>query len=380
MGESSGKPDSSVKKHFGEWTEGATGLFTFAIAIVVSVGSAYQAAASLSDPLFRWIVAGVLVILCLGGLAFGSWTISQVLDPGGKPVRIRSREKTRRFKLFTVIAVVFLATDVALNLGGFFAPMEHNPPDLHGGATLIFEKQTGERLQAIPVRLANYATDSGKKPIVQGLTSTSLDNPSIELVFEFRKRERVKELVIRDATVTVLAYEEAPIAFQPLIQTAAAGTVPETIISFSMSKKREPLPWTFKPTAVKVDGEVHSHFLPISTTDSFTNILKIKLCALDPGIYKISVKLDLNSDFHAARPLIVPDEPVTFLFAHPSHIGKTLKPGTEVMVIDYGGQYELRLYEDDNPYFPIQRLPSPSTEVPKPSSPKIGAEKVPPRP
>jgi hypothetical protein len=375
MSESSKTAAESARKHFGDWTDHATAVFASAIAMVASVGMACQAASSLGEATTRWGVILLLLLLCLGGLVFGSFsTESSIVDHDGKPMKKRwSKPKAMQFGIGALFFVCFLVTDVTLNIEGYFSPIEHKVPKFSGGTSfLLFNMKDGERLKSKLVQHADYIIQVKPVAVDPEARPMPLAMPSPEIVFEFRKLNRVKELLIHDVTLTVLDFSDAPSPLPYLIPQVAA-MVPETIIAFALKKQPQPIPWTFKPIATQLGEKTYSDFKPIAVTDNFTNLFRFKVSSLDPGIYKISIKLDLESDFHAVKTLEVMENPVTFLFVRRAEGALNVKSGEEVMVIKPNGRFEMTRYDPGNPYFPYANYgpPRPGLTVPSMTLPGV---------
>jgi hypothetical protein len=373
MAESSKAAELRSGSFVGGWADRATAIITFAIAIVTSVGAAYQAAASLGSAIVRWGVVFVALCLCVGGLAFGAFDENTIVNPEGKPFKRRSKTKTLIFGTGTAFFATFLVTDIALNVSGLLSPIETNAPVFVGGADkILFSEQDGRRLRALPVGLAGYLIPTVDVGPIGGTTSRIFHGSSPEIVFAFRKRERIKELVIRDVTLHVRAFEEAPIPFRSPVAPSAIW-VPETVLQFEIQKKLEQTPWRFKPIATKMGDKVQAGFTPIAVTDGFTNNMRIILRGASPGIYKVWVEFELAADFSAASSLRIPDQPVFLLFAAHSSDARTPKDGENVVIIRSGGRFETKPFEADNQMFPDSRpayySPSGTPSAPVPGAP-----------
>ncbi len=213
------------------------------------------------------------------------------------------------------------------------------------------------------VRATSYTVRS-----ISELTSLPQRGGSLEWVtpqvaFEFRKSDRSKELIIRDVTLTVVGFAEAPTPVVPPgeVAPAAHGLVPQTIILFALARRSGPPPWKVKPTAMEIEGRVYPGFKPVSFTDGFTNIFRAIMVGLDDGIYTVNLELELDSDFTPVGNRSVLGAPIPLLFVQRAKAKPIRDPKRRVTYLD-ADRFETIAYDAINPSF--GRPVAPSTAKP----------------
>ncbi len=366
-----------------DWNPGMTRVFVTAIAIVTSSAAAYQAAASLGQDWIRWIAEGLVLLLCIGGLSIGSYdTPSPILDAQGKPERRRSDRKTSAFGVGVAVATCFLAIDCTLSLGGFFPAIEHDPPRvLNGGTGLVFRKKDIASLRSKDFVVGGYSVEAIPSEFVDLRKAKALNYASPHIEMLFQKRANVEHLVISDVSLTVHSFVAAPTPI-PTPQYPSAGFVNDIIVDFVLKKLTSPPPWPpIKPDQVLIDGNQSLGFREVTVSNSAPHKLKIRLAASDPGIYTVSVRLELRAGMGAARSLELPGRPASFMFV-PFH--SLLQPlpnerpptkGEDVTIVSPDGRMLDAKYEPNwfwQQYLSPQELTPPVAAQPMPISTAIG--------
>ena len=363
----------TLKDVFGGWAKKPADWFAAAIALVAAIGLGVQAASSLSSPLIRWVFLTTILALCLGGLLFSERSSRSLLDHRGERLGLERSPRSGWFSLGAIFSLTFLLIDVSLNFGGFLTPVEFRGPTISGGASARFPLKDGLEMEKLPVNALNF-TMGEFGPFGDFGPWNAITYP--QLNFIMRKRSHVKELVIRDITLTVLDYRRPPTHYDG--QHPATPT-DDVYVYFEVSKRSEKLPWKFKPSKVIVGGKV----LPwsdnlISFRDDFSTRFHIAVHAKDPGVYTFTAEGEFVGDFNVTKRERLTNGPVTFLYISPdkgqekdgSPIILAPKEGEEIVKIGPSGIYhEIHKVMLPPPGFLAPALSLPAAPLPPPAPP-----------
>jgi hypothetical protein len=251
------------------------------------------------------------------------------------PVK-KSRLGVRRgFGLAGLASLFVLISDVSVYYLWLSDPLEKRILAVGGGGTAEFPKNTGERLNGIPVSALDFVLRAAE-PDADYDPALGTFYPAVE--FELRKKGHSKELVLDQIYLTVTKFENAPTDFFQSYHLTAF--VPEEVVCVTISKKPTNLPWVFPITNVIKEGEAQPYSKgQITFKDDFASRVKVIVQARDAGIYTFSLTAEFSGDTVSGYKRLLTDKDISFVYVDSRESRPTPKPDEEIVVVgqDYRG-------------------------------------------